>query len=117
MDTKIIGTMAKKKKEETVVIDAVDIVANARVNIVTNPSAVYSLCAFGTEFINWKNYIESELETMKKNFMPKIGSILTDNEGVKYRFTDIRLESGTYTEGPVTNDIPVYVFDLNIIQE
>lgn len=117
MDTKTIGTMAKKKKEETVVIDAVDIVAKARVNIVTNPSAVYSLCAFGTEFINWKNYIESELETMKKNFMPKIGSILTDNEGIKYRFTDIRKDVEEERNGQETVQVPVYIFDLNIIQE
>ena len=109
--------MAKKKKEEIVVVDAIDIIAHARINIVTSPSANYSLCAFGTEFINWKNYIESDIETMKKNFMPKIGTILIDNEGIKYRFTDIRLESGTYVEGSITNDIPVYVFDLSIVQE
>lgn len=100
--------MAKKKKEEIVVIDAVDIAANAKINIITNPNANYSLCAFGTELVNWKNYIESDIEVMKKNFMPKLGSILTDNEGLRYRFTDIRLESG---------EIPTYIFDLSIVQD
>ena len=109
--------MAKKKKEEPVVIDAVDIVAKARINIVTSPIANYSLCAFGTEFINWKNYIESDIETMKKNFMPKLGTVLTDNEGLKYRFTDIHQEPSIELHGPETVTIPVYVFDLNIIQE
>ena len=109
--------MAKKKKEEIVVIDAVDIVAKARINIVTSPSANYSLCAFGTEFTNWKNYIESDIETMKKNFMPKLGTILTDNEGLKYRFTDIRQELEREVHGQETVTIPVYVFDLNIIQD
>lgn len=109
--------MAKKKKEETPVIDAVDIVAKARINIVTSPNANYSLCAFGTEFTNWKNYIESDLEQMKKNFMPKIGTVLSDNEGLKYRFTDIHLESEEEHIGQDTVKTPVYVFDLNIIQE
>jgi hypothetical protein len=109
--------MAKKTKEEVVVIDAVDIAAKARINIVTNPNANYSLCAFGTEFINWKNYIESDIEEMKKNFMPKIGTVLTDNEGIKYRFTNIHLENETEYIGQDTVTTPVYVFDLCIIQE
>lgn len=109
--------MAKKKKEEIVVIDAVDIAAKARINIITNPNANYSLCAFGTEFINWKNYIESDIEVMKKNFMPKIGTILTDNEGLKYRFTDIHQEPSIEVHGAEAVAIPVYVFDLSIVQE
>ena len=97
-----------KKKIEIPVIDAVDINAIAKVNIVTNPNANYSLCAFGTEFINWKNYIENSLEEMKKNFMPKIGTIVVDREGNQYRFTDITKEEG---------QVPVYIFNLSIVQE
>ena len=97
-----------KKKIEIPVIDAIDINALAKVNIVTNPNAAYSLCAFGTEFINWKNYIENTLEETKKNFMPKIGSIVVDREGIKYRFTDITMEEG---------ETPVYTFNLSIVQE
>ena len=107
METKTNTTMAKKKIEIPVV-DAIDINALAKVNIVTNPNAAYSLCAFGTEFINWKNYIESDLETMKKGFMPRLGSIVVDREGNKYRFIDITLEEG---------ETPVYTFNLSIVQE
>jgi hypothetical protein len=54
---------------------------------------------------------------MKKNFMPKIGTILTDNEGLKYRFTDIHQEPSIEVHGPETVTVPVYVFDLSIIQD
>jgi len=106
--------MAKKTKKVEEIIDAVDIVADVEINVVTNPSLNYGLPAFGTEFLNWKNYIEKDIEVMKKNFYPKIGSIVTDRDDNRYRFTDIRMipvedkKTGTV--------IPKYYFDLMIIQ-
>ena len=86
--------MAKRtKKVEAPIIDAVDIDAVAKVNVITNPSMDYSILAFGSDFVNFKNYIEDDLEVMKKNFIPKLGSIVTDREGNQYRLTDIRRDS------------------------
>ena len=106
--------MAKKAKKEIEIIDAVDIKAEAQINVVTSPSLNYGLPAFGTEFVNWKNYIESDLELMKKNFYPKIGSIVTDREGNNYRFTDIR--QSWIEDKKAETKTPLYYFDLVLVQ-
>ena len=100
--------MAKKKKEEIEIPAAVDLNVALRINVNTSTSYDYSPCAFGTDFINWKNYIEGTLEETKKNMVPKLGSIVTDREGLKYRFTDIRMDE-VKRDGEV---IPRYIFDL-----
>lgn len=105
--------MAKRKKETDVEEPiATDIRAKLKINVITNPSVDFSPCAFGSDFINWKNYINSDLEKMKKEIYPKIGDKVSDREGNSYRFTDIRL-----TEQETKDSvIPVYIFDLMIIQ-
>lgn len=106
--------MAKKSK--TVKAEepcAMDIIADIKMNITSNPSAEYSYCAFGADFVNWKNYINDDLEKMKKEFYPRIGTILKDHEGNSYRFIDIRLTSRKTKDA----EIPVYVFDLETIQK
>lgn len=103
--------MAKKKQ----VIDepaAVDIEAKLKINVITSPSVDYSPLAFGSDFINWKNYINKDLEKMKKEIYPKVGDIVTDREGNNYRFTDIRLEERQVKDSV----IPIYTFDLMIVQ-
>lgn len=105
--------MAKRKKETDVEEPiAADIRAKLKINVITNPSVDFSPCAFGSDFINWKNYINSDLEKMKKEIYPKIGDTVSDREGNSYRFTDIRLTE-QQTKDSV---IPVYIFDLMIIQ-
>ncbi len=105
--------MAKRKKETDVEEPiATDIRAKLKINVITNPSVDFSPCAFGSDFINWKNYINSDLEKMKKEIYPKIGDKVSDREGNSYRFTDIRLTE-QQTKDSV---IPVYIFDLMIIQ-
>lgn len=103
--------MAKKKQiiEEPA---AIDIVAKLKINVITNPSVDFSPCAFGSDFINWKNYINSDLEKMKKEIYPRIGDKVSDREGNSYRFTDIRLSE----EKSKDSTIPVYIFDLMISQ-
>lgn len=109
--------MAKRtKKVETPIIDAVDIEAVAAINVVTNPSMDYSILAFGSDFVNFKNYIETDLEEMKKNFYPKIGSIVTDREGNQYRLTDIRKDTAKIGFGAEAKEIDRYIFDLMIVQ-
>ena len=104
-------TMAKKKQtiEEPA---AIDIIADLKINVITSPNIDYSPCAFGTDFTNWKNYIESDIEKMKKNIFPRIGDLVQDREGNNYRFTDIRLSERKEKE----TTIPVYIFDLMISQ-
>ena len=110
--------MAKRtKKVETPLIDAVDINAVAKVNVITNPSMDYSILAFGSDFVNYKNYIEDDLEEMKKNFYPKIGSIVSDQEGNRYRFTDIRKDTVKTGFGTEAKDTDRYIFDLMIVQD
>lgn len=110
--------MAKKtKKVEAPLIDAVDINAVAKVNVITNPSMDYSILAFGSDFVNFKNYIEDDLEVMKKNFYPKIGSIVTDREGNNYRLTDIRRDSIKTGFGDEAKETDRYIFDLMIVQD
>lgn len=104
--------MAKTKKQSIEEPVAVDIVAKLKINVVSSPTVDFSLCAFGTDFINWKNYINSDLEKMKKEIYPKIGDIVTDREGNSYRFTDIRRSE----EKTKDSAIPVYTFDLMITQ-
>lgn len=105
--------MAKKKKdlqiEEPI---AVDIPAKMKINVVTNPSVDFSPCAFGSDFLNWKNYINSDLEKMKKEIYPRIGDKVSDRDGNSYRFTDIRLEEIKVKDSV----IPLYIFDLMITQ-
>ncbi len=109
--------MAKKsKKTEEVIVDAVDIMARIKMNVKSNPSMEYSPCAFGTEFTNWKNYIEKDVETMKKNFMPSIGSLVKDQEGNTYRFEDIRKETAEERVNNEPVSVDVYIFDLMIVQ-
>ena len=104
--------MAKKKKEGVYEPDAIEIKADLKINVITSPSVDYSPCAFGTDFINWKNYIESDVEKMKKHIIPSIGDLVKDREGNSYRFTDIRI-----SEKKVKDEtIPVYIFDLMIVQ-
>ena len=100
--------MAKTKKQTVEEPTAMDIVAKLKINVMSSPSVDFSVCAFGTEFINWKNYINSDLEKMKKEIYPKIGDIVTDHEGNSYKFTDIRLDE----ENTKDSTIPVYIFDL-----
>lgn len=104
--------MAKSKKPVVEEPAAVDIVAKLKINVASSPNVDFSPCAFGTDFINWKNYINSDLEKMKKEIYPKIGDIVTDREGNSYKFTDIRLEEEKVKE----STIPVYIFDLMITQ-
>ena len=104
--------MAKTKKQIIEEPAAVDIVAKLKINVASSPNVDFSPCAFGTDFINWKNYINSDLEKMKKEIYPKIGDIVTDREGNSYKFTDIRLEEEKVKE----STIPVYIFDLMITQ-
>lgn len=104
--------MAKTKKPVVEEPAAVDIVAKLKINVASSPNVDFSPCAFGTDFINWKNYINSDLEKMKKEIYPKIGDIVTDREGNSYKFTDIRLEEEKVKE----STIPVYIFDLMITQ-
>lgn len=104
--------MAKSKKPVIEEPAAVDIVAKLKINVASSPNVDFSPCAFGTDFINWKNYINSDLEKMKKEIYPKIGDIVTDREGNSYKFTDIRLEEEKVKE----STIPVYIFDLMITQ-
>lgn len=104
--------MAKTKKQSIEEPVAVDIVAKLKINVASSPTVDFSLCAFGTDFINWKNYINSDLEKMKKEIYPKIGDIVTDREGNSYRFTDIRRSE----EKTKDSAIPVYTFDLMITQ-
>jgi len=104
--------MAKKKKETIEEPAAIDIPAVLEINVMTNPSVNFGVCAFGSDFINWKNYIESDLEKMKKNIFPRIGDIVSDREGNNYRFVDIRKSERTTKE----TTIPVYTFDLTIVQ-
>ena len=108
--------MAKKvKKVEAPIIDAVDINATAKINIVTSPSADYSILAFGSDFVNFKNYIEDDIEKMKANFYPKLGSIVTDQEGNRYRFKDIRKETVKTRQGSEETETDRYIFDLMIV--
>lgn len=104
--------MAKTKKQTVDEPTAMDIVAKLKINVASNPNVDFSPCAFGTVFINWKNYINSDLEKMKKEIYPKIGDIVTDHEGNSYKFTDIRLDE----EKTKDSTIPVYIFDLMITQ-
>lgn len=104
--------MAKTKKQTVEEPTAMDIVAKLKINVMSSPSVNFSVCAFGTDFINWKNYINSDLEKMKKEIYPKIGDIVTDHEGNSYKFTDIRLDE----EKTKDSTIPVYIFDLMIAQ-
>ena len=104
--------MAKSKKPVVEEPAAVDIVAKLKINVASSPNVDFSPCAFGTDFINWKNYINGDLEKMKKEIYPKIGDIVTDREGNSYKFTDIRLEEEKVKE----STIPVYIFDLMITQ-
>jgi len=111
--------MAKKtKKVEEPFVTAVDLDVTAKMNVITNPSVDYSLCAFGSDFLNYKNYIEDDLEKMKKNFMPEIGSMVTDREGNTYRFTDIRKDTVKVGSTPAeTREIDRYIFDVMIVQD
>lgn len=104
--------MAKTKKQTVEEPTAMDIVAKLKINVASSPNVDFSPCAFGTVFINWKNYINSDLEKMKKEIYPRIGDIVTDHEGNSYRFTDIRLTEEKTKE----STIPVYIFDLMITQ-
>ena len=104
--------MAKSKKPVVEEPAAIDIVAKLKINVASSPNVDFSPCAFGTDFINWKNYINSDLEKMKKEIYPKIGDIVTDREGNSYKFTDIRLDEEKVKE----STIPVYIFDLMITQ-
>lgn len=104
--------MAKKKQTVIEEPAAVDIEAKLKINVITNPSVDFSPCAFGSEFLNWKNYISSDLEKMKKEIFPRIGDKVSDREGNSYRFTDIRLSE----EKTKDSTIPVYIFDLMITQ-
>ena len=104
--------MAKKKQTVIEEPAAVDIEAKLKINVITNPSVDFSPCAFGSEFLNWKNYINSDLEKMKKEIFPRIGDKVSDREGNSYRFTDIRLSE----EKTKDSTIPVYIFDLMITQ-
>lgn len=104
--------MAKTKKQTVEEPTAMDIVAKLKINVASSPNVDFSPCAFGTVFINWKNYINSDLEKMKKEIYPRIGDIVTDHEGNSYKFTDIRLTEEKTKE----STIPVYIFDLMITQ-
>ena len=104
--------MAKTKKQTVEEPTAMDIVAKLKINVASSPNVDFSPCAFGTDFINWKNYINSDLEKMKKEIYPRIGDIVTDHEGNSYKFTDIRLTEEKTKE----STIPVYIFDLMITQ-
>ena len=104
--------MTKTKKQTVEEPTAMDIVAKLKINVASSPNVDFSPCAFGTVFINWKNYINSDLEKMKKEIYPKIGDIVTDHEGNSYKFTDIRLDE----EKTKDSTIPVYIFDLMITQ-
>lgn len=104
--------MAKTKKQTVEEPTAMDIVAKLKINVASSPNVDFSPCAFGTVFINWKNYINSDLEKMKKEIYPRIGDIVTDHEGNSYKFTDIRLDE----EKQKDSTIPVYIFDLMITQ-
>ena len=104
--------MAKTKKQTVEEPTAMDIVAKLKINVASSPNVDFSPCAFGTVFINWKNYINSDLEKMKKEIYPRIGDIVTDHEGNSYKFTDIRLDE----EKTKDSTIPVYIFDLMITQ-
>lgn len=104
--------MAKKKQTVIEEPAAVDIEAKLKINVITNPSVDFSPCAFSSEFLNWKNYINSDLEKMKKEIFPRIGDKVSDREGNSYRFTDIRLSE----EKTKDSTIPVYIFDLMITQ-
>ena len=104
--------MAKTKKQTVEEPAAIDIVAKLKINVASSPSVDVAPCAFGSDFINWKNYINSDLEKMKKEIYPRIGDIVTDREGNSYRFTDIRLSE----EKTKDSIIPVYTFDLMITQ-
>lgn len=108
--------MARKKKqiEEEPFVAAVDLDIEMQINIPTSPSVVYSPCAFGTDFTNWKNYVEpDDLEKTKKQMYPKIGSIVIDRENNKYRIDDIRLSERKKGSERV---IPLYIFDLTLLK-
>ena len=64
--------MAKTKKQTVEEPAAVDIVAKLKINVASSPSVDFSPCAFGSDFLNWKNYINSDLEKMKKEIYPRI---------------------------------------------
>lgn len=110
--------MAKKtKKVEEPFVAAVDIDAVAKINVITNPSVDFSIFAFGTDFVNFKNYIEKDLEDMKKNFYPKIGSTVVDREGNTYRLVDIRKDTTKIgLNSSDTREVDRYIFDLTIVQ-
>lgn len=107
--------MAKKRNiiEEPV---ASEIVAELKIDVTSNPAVSYSPCAFGAEFCNWKNYIESDLEKMKKNFYPKLGSLVKDYDQNSYRINDIELSTKEKRENGEVVNIPLYIIKLSIVQ-
>lgn len=105
--------MGKKKSPTVEELAAYEIPANLKINVITNASVDFSPCAFGSDFLNWKNYINSDLEKMKKEICPRLGTLVQDREGNKYRFTDIRMEEKTVKDGAA---VPTYIFDLMIVQ-
>lgn len=119
--------MAKKKKEEFVeTVETID--ADLRIeisNTLKSDSIVYSSLGFGDVFSNWKNYIVQDLgniEKIKKDFYPKIGSTIRHYSGDLFKVIDLKLEYDQYH--PKLNDAhpdtiynrQVYVVVLEKIQ-
>ena len=100
--------MAKKKQQEE--ISAIDIDATLEVNIIGGQSNNYSVFAFGSDLINWKNYINSDIDKMKKDFYPKIGSTITDREGKRYKISNIRLSEWQDKETTMK-----YIIDIELL--
>jgi len=87
--------MAKKQKKEEYVPIAMDLDADLKIRIENSAKGdpEYSALGFGDVFSNWKNFIyENSLEKTKKEFYPKIGSIINHYSGDRFKVNDIILE-------------------------
>ena len=98
--------MTKKTKKEEYVPIADDLDADLKLHVIndTSKGAIeYSTLGFGDVFSNWKNFIyENSLEKTKKEFYPKIGSLIRHYSGDVYKIIDIRLDYIQYH--PKLND-------------
>lgn len=112
------------KKKEDYVIAANDIEADIRLEVINAAKGdiALSTLGFGTEFSNWKNFVtENNLEKTKKEFYPKLGSILTHYSGDRYKVNDVKVEYIQFH--PKMNDAnpdttynrPVYVVEIEKI--
>lgn len=117
--------MAKKTKKEEYIPIADDLDADLKLRVINDTSKgsiEYSTLGFGDVFSNWKNFIyENSLEKTKKEFYPKIGSLIRHYSGYMFKVIDITLEHIEFY--PKMNDAnpdtvykrPIYVVTLEKI--